>query len=237
MIQQAYATLRDIDEFGIAKPSLASIPKPQKLRALKAASGRLAPYLRKRYKLPLRVELDADDFDISGLTGGATVTYALLANVNPQKAQDVTVKFPAGGTVGNPGITYAISYDAGLTFGSPSPLPLSGQITIDGYTFTVVGTITTNDSFSYSTRVDYGVCEATVTIATWLLLHNRGLDPKTLEDLQKRHDAAMAWAKVLGEGEGDLETSADTTPELDEGGQRGDGQQNPWDWLDEGIGQ
>jgi hypothetical protein len=65
-----------------------------------------------------------------------------------------------------------------------------------------------------------------------MLLGSRGVDPTTLADLKARNDAAWAWAKDVGKGDGDLEHDADATPELDEGVPLGEGQQDPWDFLD-----
>jgi hypothetical protein len=87
------------------------------------------------------------------------------------------------------------------------------------------------DVFTFSLITDPGVAMATAQLAAYTLLHNRGLDPKTEQDLGTFYDAAMAFARALGAGEGDLEKAEDATPNVSELGPRGSGQKSPWDWL------
>ena len=234
--QQTFATARDLEELGIARDAIQAIPLAQRKRTLKAASGTIAPYLRKRSELPLAVLLDADDFDASGMTGGATVTYA-STDTPPTNARDVTVTFTAG-TVGQPGITYRVNLDAGAygsTDGSALSLPTDGTIAIDGYVFTIEAgaTINAGDAFAYSQRVDVGTVAAVCQVAAFLLLGSRGIDPTTMETLKSQNDAALAWAKDIAKGEADLAVDADATPARAEAGPRYTGQTSPWQWLNQ----
>ena len=237
--QQTFATARDLEELGIAREAIQVIPLAQRKRALKAASGTLAPYLRKRNTLPLAPVLDPDDLDVSGMTGGAGVTYAPAATA-PTNARDVAITFTAG-TVGTAGITYQVDLDAGAygsAQGSALALPTDGTITIDGYTFTLAAGATVNagDVLAYSQRVDSGAAAAVCQVAAFLLLGSRGIDPSTMETLKSQNDAAIAWAKDIAKGEADLAVDADATPARAEAGPRYTGQRSPWEWLNNGRG-
>lgn len=232
--QEVFATPRDLEEGGRAREALQQIGIAERRRALKRASGFLAPYIRKRNALPLTVELDADDWDTTGMTGGAVPTITLA---KPTLVQDVRAVFTAG-TVGQPGITYAIDVNAGAygsAVGASIALPLSGVITIDGCVFVLPagGTTVNGDSFTFSTRVDAGVARATVMVAAWDLLGHGGsaIDSDLRRELQDAHDVAVRWARDLGKGDGDLEPRGDATPDRREGGFRFFGQRDAYEWV------
>lgn len=232
MLQQLFASLRALEELGLGKPALQAIPMAQRRRALKAASGFLAPMVRKRSQLPLVVELDPDELDASTMTGGATVAHTLVAAGT--KAQDVSVKFTGAGAAPGALVPYSTNPYAGAfgsTFLAAGALDASGGLEIDGQRFTVTGTVAANDVFTFSMVVDPGIALTTTQIAAWILLHNRGLDPKTEADLQRQYEAAMAFAKALGAGDADLERLNDATPNRAELGPLGSGQRAPWEWL------
>lgn len=234
--QQAFATARDLEEIGIARDAIQAIPLAQRKRSLKAASGVLAPYLRKRAAMPLTPSFDPDDWNAFGMVGGAAVTYVELSP-GPTHARDVRVSFPVGGIVGQLGPTYAIDLDSGA-YGSAATLagalPLSGDITIDGLTFTLAAgaTVAPGDAFTYSTRVDAGACSATCHVAAYTLLGAQGVDPITTKSLKDNADAAIAWAKDVAKGDAELELDADATPARAEAGPRFTGQRSPWEWMD-----
>ena len=94
----------------------------------------------------------------------------------------------------------------GSTFGPGGTLTSEGTLTIDGQTFTLAGTVTSGDSFGYSTTTDPGVSLATAQMAAWLILHNGGVDAKTEADLQKAYESAKAFrGDDLAAGTGDSE--------------------------------
>jgi hypothetical protein len=236
VIQQSFCSARDLEEIGIASNAIQEIPLAQRRRAIKSASGVLAPYLRKRQGLPLIPRIDDEEFDTSGMTGGALVTHD---NGPAVHARDVLVTFTTSGVVGVAGIMYTLTLDAGAFGAVPSvaqALPLTGILALDGYTFTLSGTITEDDSFSYSARVDSGAATAVAQVAAYLLLGARGIDPKTLEVLKAQADQATKWAKDISVGEGDLDEDADTTPQVAEAGPRFTGQRTPWQFLGLGSG-
>lgn len=236
--QQSFASPRDLEEIGVARDAIQGVPLPQRKRGIKAASGVLAPYLRKRAAMPLTPTLDPDDFDTSGMSGGASVTY-VVATPGATHARDVGVSFVFGNQViinGPVLILAAVNLDYGA-YGStdlaPVLLPLAGTITIDGYTFTIdLSKIVSGDFFAYSTRVDAGACSATCSVAAYTLLGARGVDPATLASLKAQNDAAIAWAKDVAKGDGDLAPDADATPQQTEAGPRFTGQRSPWEFID-----
>ena len=229
MIQQPYATLRDLDELGVAAEALAMLPAAHKRRAILAASGRIALYLRKRHTLPLRP--DVTPLDDSGLTGGGTGALA-IGTTSPVKVQDIAVQVVAPGVVGVDPVTIQMSTDAGVTYGAVTALASTGALTIDGVTLTLAGALAAGDVVEWSTRVDFGLCESTVAIAAYLLLNNRGLDPASMESLEKRWEKALKWSTDVAAGDAFLDSKEDATPDLDEAGPYGDGQQDPWDFMD-----
>lgn len=228
MGNQAYATLRDLDDLGVSPPALATLPVARKLKALLAGSGELATYLRPRHKLPLRPWIEAAD--ASGLTAGATATQSGAGWV----VADLVIRFPLAGVVGVAGLTYELSRDAGDNFAAALPLPLSGALVIDGITTVFAGAIEAADLFAYSTVLDAALRGHAVAIASWKLLHNRGLDPEVAQDLKELRDAAIEWAKDIGTGTAHLDGAIDSTPDKSECGPLFCGDTNSWDWLDDG---
>jgi len=233
VLQQLFATLRDLEEAGLGQNRLQVIPLAQRRRNLAKASGWLAPALRKRNKLPLVIEFDPADLDTSRMTGGASVTWSFTAKA--ALVQAVGVQFTAGGTVPGPPLAYVLNTANGASGSAFGPtggnLASNGTLTIDGQTFTVAGTVNSGDVFAYSTTTDPGVSDATVHYAAWLCLHNGGVDAKTNEDLQRSYESAKAFKAELAAGEGDLETDEDATPDIAELGPTGVGQKYPWDFL------
>src|ERR1700734_1950605 len=146
MLQQLFATPRDLEEAGLGRTRLQVVPLAIRRRNLAKASGWLAPALRKRNKLPLVVEYDHADLDTSnangltGMTGGASVTWSFAAKAT--LVQSVAVQFTAGGTVPGPTLAYTVNPFNGAfssTFGPGGSLDANGTLTIDGQTFSVVG--------------------------------------------------------------------------------------------------
>lgn len=225
MKTQAFATLRDLDDLGPPAEALAMQSDRQKRVAIDWASGRLAVKLRKKYKLYLVPDLL--EVDTSGLSTGACTVEG-----TPSLCQDLAVKVVSGGAVAGGACTVAISTDAGATFGEAVTLPASGALVIDGVTLTFSGTLTADDLVSYATGLDHVLRGAVVDMAAWRLLFNRGISALDEKTLQARYDDALALADELATGEGELDQTSDASPEVDEGGPFGDGQENPWDWQD-----
>lgn len=225
MLTQPLCTLRDQDELGICPEVLAALPPAQRRRVIRAVSGKLAAWLRPRYQFPLTPTLTA--LDTSGCTLGATATLTGTA----QNVADVLVQIVAGGTAG-PAVTCKVSLDAGATFGPVVALDAAGAVLIDGATLALTGQLAAGDSVVYDADIDGGVRLAAAQLSCWTSLHNRGLDPATLQDLKTLHDDAIQWVKDVRAEEAELERSLDATPGYDEGGGIGEGQQNPWDWQD-----
>ncbi|MFS8070777.1 MAG: hypothetical protein ACMG6S_30795 [Byssovorax sp.] len=227
VIQQNYATLRDLDELGVAAEALAMLTPAHKRRGILAASGRIAGYLREKHTLPFKP--DVTPLDSSGLVGGGSA--ALTITGNPALVHDVVVRVAAGGVVGVDAVTIEISTDAGATFRAAAPLALHGALEVDGVTLTFTGTLDALDLVEWSTCVDRGLCEASVAIAAYLLLNNRGLSAETMESVEKRWEKAEAWAKVIAGGDARLDKNVDATPNVEESGPRFTGQRTPWQWL------
>lgn len=234
-MQQPFASLRDLELLGIASDRIQTIPISARRLGLKAASGRIEPYLRKRNMPPFVVEFDPDFYDAGGMTGGAAITWIAQAPPNqPLRVMDVAVTFPVGGTVGTAGVTYALNLEDGAygsSYGPVQQLPVNGQIAIGGYTFTISGTVNDNDEFHFSLRTDAGLALATAQIAAWIILGANGIDPKTLQDLKAAADGSIAWAKAIADGDADLDKNADATPTIREAGVRFSGQRDAWDWV------
>jgi hypothetical protein len=202
----ALCAARALEELGIAQKAIQALPLAQRLRALRAATGEIAPYLRKRYPLPLLPTLDASFLDASGMTGGAVATWT---GGPASVVQDYAITFAAG-----PTFTITTSWGAyGATAGAPQPW--TGSITVDGYELSFSGTVSSGDVYTWSTAIvqDPGIAFAVARIAAAALITARGVDPGTLVTLQAGRDAAMAWAKALGiPGEGELSPDLDTDP-------------------------
>lgn len=221
---QLFATLLALDDLGPAA-ALAGIPVRRRLANLRFVSAHFATYLRPRYRLPLKpwVEQLVDE-----LAGGATIAQA----GTPFVVQDVVIRFPGAGTVGAPGLTYELSLDGGTTFAAAVALPMDGVVLVDGVSTTFAGAILAADQLSYSTGVDEALRGHTCAVAAWNLLHNRGLDPATQEELQRRFDAATAWEKDLRAGTALLDPAHDATPTLSEEGPLVTGQTSPYEFMD-----
>lgn len=224
----ALATARSLERLGLGQKALQALPLAQRLEGLRAATGRLITPIRKRYGTPLVPTLDLATVDASGLTGGAAVSW----DGGPATlVQDYLLTFAASGA------TYTLTTNAGAYGATASAAkPWTGSLTVDGYTLTLTGTINTGDAIGWTTTLvqDPGVSLAVCQLAAYLLLHNRGMDPKTEEDLRTAYDGAMSWAASLGvPGEGELDSSVDKTPAYSEYGPQGSGQTSPYQWVDD----
>lgn len=231
MDPQVFATSRDLEVMGLATDRVRPIPLADRRLAIMAGSQVIAPYLRARYALPLAVELSRRELDVSGLTAGALVSPAGA----PSEVQSVGVRFPAGGLIGTVGPTYQVTTDAGAygaVYGPALPVPANGQITIDGLTWTLTGTLAAGDAFTYVTRVDAGAAWAAVQVAMWILLGSGGVDPASQDVDKYRYEAAIKWGEALLAGPAQLDQSKDATPARAELGPRGSGQRTPWAFLD-----
>jgi hypothetical protein len=200
------ASARTLERLGVAQKAIQALSLAQRLEALEAATGEIAPFLRKRYPLPLRPTLKVRALDASGMTGGATAAWS---GGPASLVDDYLVIFAAGPT-------YAITTSAGA-YGAAAgrSLPWTGSVTVDGYTLALTGTISPGDTYAWSTAIvqDPGIAFAVARIAAAALLVGRGVDPKTEQTLSAGRDAAMAWAKALGiPGEGELSPDLDTDP-------------------------
>lgn len=223
------ASARTLERLGLGQRALQSLPLAQRLEALRAATGELAPYLRKRYALPLVPTLDVETVDVSGLPG-ATVAW----DGGPAtRVDDYLITF----TVANGATSYTLTTSAGAYGATAGPsAPWLGSLTVDGYTVTLSGTIANGNTLAWSTAIvqDPGVAFAVVRIAACALLYSRGLDPKTLVDLVEQRDAALTWARALGiPGEGELAPTADATPTVSEYGPLVSGNSSPYAFLDQ----
>lgn len=238
---QALSTLRDLDELGIAEEALAARPLRQKRNALRSASGIVASSLWRKHQLPMAISVVDGDPDTYGLTLGATATLA----GTPLHVADVVVRIVDGGPVSGGACTYQVSLDAGAsgprvpggadvsTFGPVVTMPASGVVAVDGVTLTLAGTLADDDEVTWSTAVDEGVKLLVVWIAAFILLGNRGVDTETKDALQRLYDLALKRLDQVADGvQAQLAPNADATPDLDEGGPYGDGDQDPWDWQD-----
>lgn len=241
VLQQPFCTLGNVERLGIATKAIQALPLLQRRDAIKAASGLLEPALRTRHAPRFLVEHDPDFDDLSGMTGGAVPIWSTDAAgpIMQCRPMDVGLAFPTGGVVGNPGVTYTLNTDAsayGTTAGPAAPFPLSGELTIGGYPFALQlgATINNGDALFFCLRTDAGLTAAAALLAAWLLLHGRGVDPKTMEDLAAAKETAEAWARGIAKGDGDLDKAADATPQKQEGGFRykaGREQHDPYGWL------
>ena len=227
MIQQNYATLRDLDELGVAAEALAMLSPAHKRRAILAASGRIAGHLRPKHTLPFKP--DVTPLEAGSLGGGSAV---LTITGAPQLVQDLAVRVAVGGVVSAGGVTLEVSTDAGTTYAAPVALGVTGELVVDGVTLTFTGALVALAVVEWSTCVDRGLMEATVAIAAYILLNNRGLPAETMDGVEKRWEKAEKWAEKVAAGGAFLDKNEDATPQLDEGGGYGEGQQNPWDFLD-----
>jgi hypothetical protein len=222
----ALSAARALEELGIATKAIQALPLAQRLRALRAATGEIAPYLRKRYPLPLLPTLDLGAADASGMTGGAVATWT---GGPASIVEDYAITFAAG-----PTYTITRSFGAyGAIVGAS--LPWTGSVTVDSYALSFTGAINPGDVYAWSTAIvqDPGIAFAVVRIAAAALISARGVDEKTWALLAAGSERAMAWAKALGiPGEGELDPSLDTDT-IDGGtyGPLGSGQTRADDWI------
>ena len=227
MIQQNYATLRDLDELGVAAEALAMLTPAHKRRGILAASGRIAGYLRPKHALPLTP--DVTPLEASGPWGGPTASLAITGT--PTLVQDIAVRVAAHGVVGVDAITIELSTDAGATYGAPAALAANGVLVVDGVALTLAGALAALDVVEWSTCVDRGLCEATVAVAAYILLNNRGLPAETMATIETRWQKAETWAEKVCAGDTRLDAKEDATPNVEESGPRFTGQRTPWAWL------
>ncbi len=227
LLQQPYCTLGNLERLGIATKALQALPLLSRRDAIKGASGLLEPALRTRHKPPFLVEHDPDFDDTSGMLGGAVPAWSLApaGPVGTVRPMDVALAFPAGGIVGASGITYTLNTDAGAYGSTPSgslAFPLSGLLPIGGYPFRLAigATVTAGDALFFCLRTNAGLTSSAAFLAAWILLHARGVDPKTEADLLEGKKTAEAWVKAIATGDGDLDRGADATPNKQEGGVR-----------------
>lgn len=69
----------------------------------------------------------------------------------PTAAAEIRVRFPTGGTVGVPGMTYQTSVDDGTTWGAATALGVATSLVVLGLTLTLGGgTITSGDSVRWT---------------------------------------------------------------------------------------
>jgi hypothetical protein len=249
--QQPFATLGNLERLGLATKALQALPVLWRRDGIKTASGIIEPYLRKRHLPPFVVEHDPDFDDLSGFTGNAQPIWSLAAAgpITPggqARPMDVLVAFPAGGTVGVPGITYNVTApDAGayntstvptMPAGPTLPFPLTGIVTIGGYPFELAlgGTVNPGDAIFFCLRTDAGLTGACILKTAFILLNARGVDPKTQETLKDGNAACDKWCEDVASGKGDLGKDADASPTIQEGGVRfkaGREQRDPYGWL------
>jgi hypothetical protein len=68
----------------------------------------------------------------------------------PTADADARVRFPAGGTIGTPGITYQTSTDGGVTWATTAALGAGSTITVAGVTLTLgAGDVFTDDALAW----------------------------------------------------------------------------------------
>jgi hypothetical protein len=201
----ALATALQLEQLAIATKAIQALPLAQRLAALKAATGEIQPYLRKRYPSPLTPTLDVASF-APRLTLGALASWDL----GPAKlVQDYVITWGSGAS-------YTLTTSAGAAGATPGPsLPWTGSLLTDGYLLTVAWPIAPGDTYGWSTAVvqDPGIALAVARIAAHIALSARGVDALTKEQLVAAYTAGMAWAQALGiPGEGELDRSLDTNP-------------------------
>lgn len=210
---QCLATIRDVAEVGL--PTQAN-PKPaaEVRRALGRMSCVFAPYLRKRYGLPLAIVITGED--VTSAAGTATVQGTATGD-----AADVRLEVVAGGAVSGGAVTVKLSRDNGTTgtWGATTTLPADGVVVIDGVTVTLAGTWATGEAVTYTAGPDPGVRWAVAALAAHAMYYNRGADPKAMEAYKDARDRALDFGKMLAKGEeAELDQTKDATPARAEGG-------------------
>lgn len=244
VLQQPFCSLGTLERVGIATKAIQAFSLLARRDAVKGASGLLEAPLRTRNMPRFQVEHDPDYDDLSGMTGGAVPIWSLdpAGPIGTCRPMDVQIAFPAGGVVGVVGITYTVNVEAGAsgsTATAPAAFPLSGILQVGGYPFQlpVGAVINSGDTIFYCLRTDAGLSTSTALLAAALLINARGVDPKTMEQLDKGRAEAWAWVRSIATGDGDLDKGADATPNKQEGGFRFKAtreQHDAYGWLDRG---
>lgn len=223
-------TLTDVFELGIGQNALRQSTAKHIRSVIRTKSSGVSAALRKRYLPPLARSLV--EWDTAGLATGAAAWAG-----TPTTVADATIEVVTGGAAG-PGATVKVALDQLPSTGAPDygaavALGTSGEISVAGVVVTFYGTLTTTNKITFRIEVEGCVREAVALLSAHVMLHNRGLDPKTMETLKQRRDEAMIELDAWADGERrELPPDADASPTVDEGGSLGDGDQDPWDWLD-----
>jgi phage gp36-like protein len=228
-VTQLWASLRDLDEMGPPIEALASKSAAEKARALRAAGGTLAPYVRSRYALPLSAALEE-------LTQEGSAPGSVTVTGTPLEALSLAIRIDApGGAATSGAVPITWSPDGGATFpaGNAELLPVNGKFLASGLVIAFSGTLPAGAIVRVCAGVDWGIRQHTVNVAAYNLVYNRGVPPESPAGaaLRQRYEDAMAWAKDLGEEKGKLEERRDATPDRRETRARGGGQKSPWDFL------
>lgn len=215
-VTQLWATAADLNDMSVPLEALASKTPQQKERALRAASGILATYLRGPYELPLAVtieETSAEGFD----TGDVAFEGA------PAEAFAAMVRIAAGGEVGFDAITIERSLDGGETWEDAEPLPSSGRLSWSSVVFAFSGVVQAGAIAKLCAGVDWGIRQYVVDVGAYILVFNRGADPGSMhgQELSKRRDAAIAWGKDVQKRDAKLEEGSDATANVIEPRPRG----------------
>lgn len=230
-IAQELATQRDLQELGVYSDTFAALPDRQKRSAIRFASAWVTSYLRPREPIPWPVFVE--DFTVTSAAGSATQTTPPPGS--PSAVADVVLTIVVGGAVSSGVCTYQVSLDAGVTQGPVVALPSTGLVVLDGVSTTLAGAWAAGDALSYACGCDYVMRGHVCGIASWVLLHNRGVDPKTEAELQARYDAALKWMEAaMGPSNiPQIPTHVDAPelPSLD--GPLFHGQNSPYAWLDD----
>jgi len=224
---QLWATLADLDEYGPPVEALNSISHASKKRALRAASGILASYVRSRYALPLAVNVD--ETEETGLAAGSVAVTGTAT-----EAVSLSIKVDApGGAVGS-SIPILSNEDASTVYPTSTTLASNGVFEYSGLTLTFNGTLSAGDIITVRAGVDYAIRQHVVNIAVYNLLINRGVDPSKGpgQEMVLRYQAALDWARDLQSEKAKLDEGSDATPDKRETGIRFGGQKTPWEWLD-----
>jgi phage gp36-like protein len=223
-ITQLWASLRDLDEMGPPIEALASKSAGEKTRALRAAGGILAPYVRCRYALPLAAAVE--EVLLDGFSPG---TVAVTGT--PLEALALAVRVEAPGGSAGPGVSVTWSADGGATFPSATAeqLPPSGQFFAAGVVVAFSGALPPGAVVRVCAGVDWGIRQHVVNVAAYNLVFNRGVPPESAAGvaLRQRYEDAMAWAKDLGTEQGKLDERSDATPGRRETRARGGRQKDP----------
>ena len=207
---QCLATLRDVAEAGLPKQAN---PKPavEQRRAILRMSGFFAPFLRKKYGLPLPLYIT--DFVVTSAAGSAALDD--MGMTAGGDAADVRIEVVTGGAVSSGTVGYRVSRDDGAagTWSAPSALDPDGAIMVDGVTITLAGTWAAGETVTYTAGPDPGVRWAVAVLAAHSMYWNRGADPKAMEPYKDARDKAIEFGRLLANGsEAELDQKTDATP-------------------------